>query len=250
LPKASPSSTEPSSSRTTPSPDPAAPLIVHDDPQNPDPQFAELYARLADATDLWPWLELARAAVPPVLYLGIGAGRLAVPLAAAGIGLVGVDAHPGMLAQLRRRLPGADLVQASIETLTLERRFDLVMVPSNILYTVRRLRGAAGAVAPGGRLAFELANPHWLRGGAGEGVRVIRFDGNETRLEIDYRNAGRRYTQIADVSLVWPEEIEDWLSAGGMTLERMFGWREGGLTTSPTYFVIGRPSASTRVIRR
>jgi hypothetical protein len=55
--------------------------IVRDDPSSPDEGFAELYAQLPDASDLWPWLELAQEAAPPVLYLGIGTGRLAVPLA-------------------------------------------------------------------------------------------------------------------------------------------------------------------------
>src|SRR5690348_7160994 len=116
---------------------------VRDDPSNPDPGFAELYAQLPDATDLWPWLELAQGAVPPVLYLGIGTGRLARPLNAAGIELVGVDSHPGMLERLRARLPGTEAIQSRIEELDLGRRFDLVIAPSNILYLVGRLRRAA-----------------------------------------------------------------------------------------------------------
>src|ERR1700680_2391552 len=99
--------------------------IVRDDPSIPDAGFAELYAQLPDATDLWPWLELARAAAPPVLYLGIGTGRLAVPLHAAGIDLVGVDSHPGMLARLRPRLPGTEVVESRIESLGLHRRFPI-----------------------------------------------------------------------------------------------------------------------------
>ena len=97
------------------------------------------------------------------------------------------------------------------------------MVPSNILYTHERLRGAARHLAAGGRLAFELANPHWLRAGEHDGVRVRRFDGNRARLEIDYRFDDRLYTQLADISLVWPEEIESWLLGASLVLERMFG---------------------------
>ena len=68
---------------------------VRDDPSSPDARFAEVYAQLPDATDLWPWLELAQTAASPVLYLGIGTGRLAVPLHAAGIDMVGVDSFAG-----------------------------------------------------------------------------------------------------------------------------------------------------------
>src|SRR2546423_15716995 len=99
---------------------------VRDDPSNPDEGFAQLYAQLPDATDLWPWLELAQAAAPPVLYLGIGTGRLAVPLHAAGIELVGGDSPPGKLARLRRRLPATERRQSRVERLKLNRRFDLV----------------------------------------------------------------------------------------------------------------------------
>src|SRR3979411_661461 len=99
--------------------------IVRYDPSIPDEGFAELYALLPDATDLWPWLELAQGAAPPVLYLGIGTGRLAVPLHAAGIDLVGVDSHPGMLARLRERLPGTERIQSPVEDLNLGRTVDL-----------------------------------------------------------------------------------------------------------------------------
>src|SRR6202165_5553237 len=130
--------------------------IVRDDPSSPDEGFAELYAQLPDATDLSPWLELAQAAAPPVLYLGNRTGRLAVPLHAAGIELVGVDSHPGMLARLRQRLPDIELIQSRIEDLDLGRQFDLIVVPSNILCFVDRLRSAANHVAADGSLAFAV----------------------------------------------------------------------------------------------
>ena len=212
---------------------------VRDDPSNPDAGFAELYAQLPDATDLWPWLELARGATPPVLYLGIGSGRIAVPLSAAGIELVGVDSHPGMLQRLRGRLLRTELIQSRIEDLALGRRFDLVIAPSNILYVVERLRRAADHLADAGVIAFELANPHWLRSGGGDGVRVRAFDGNGARLEVDYRLPdGRTVTQHAEVAIVWPEETENWLSAAGLRLQRMFGRPDAELLDSPSFYIV------------
>lgn len=215
---------------------------VRDDPFDPDPRFADLYARLPDASDLWPWLELTQEAEPPVLYLGIGAGRLAVPLHRAGVELVGVDSHPAMLAHLAARLPAVELVQSRIEDLDLDRRFALVLVPSNILCVVERLRGAARHLAADGRLAFELTNPHWLRAGGSDGVRVTRFDGNQARIEVDYRVADHDLiTQVAEVPLIWPEEIENWLAVGaGLSLERMFGRRDATLMDSPSFYVLAR----------
>jgi trans-aconitate methyltransferase len=213
--------------------------IVRDDPSSPDEGFAELYAQLPDASDLSPWLELAQAAAPPVLYLGIGTGRLAVPLHAAGIELVGVDSHPGMLSRARRRLPNTELVHSRIEDLDLGRRFSLVIVPSNILDTVERLRRASAHLADDGLLAAELTNPHWLQAGAGKGVRVTAFDGNQARVEVEYSvPGGQRYLQKGEVHLVWPDEVDRWLASSGLSLRRMFAGDEGDLISSPTFFVV------------
>jgi hypothetical protein len=215
---------------------------VRDDPENPDPGFAELYAQLPDATDLYPWLEWARAARGAVLYLGIGTGRLAVPLVAAGVDLVGVDSHPGMLAVTRGRLPQTELHQARIEALDLGRRFQLVIVPSNILCTRPRLERAARHVEESGRLGFELTNPHWLAGGAGRGVRIKQLDHSKASIEVDYQPAdGDLYTQEAkEVPLIWPEEIEAWIAAEGLGLEKLVGWPDRELNTSPTFYVLAR----------
>ena len=213
--------------------------IVRDDPSVPDEGFAELYAQLPDATDLSPWLELAQAATPPVLYLGIGTGRLAVPLHAAGIELVGVDSHPGMLSRAFRRLPETELIHSRIEDLDLGRQFSLVIVPSNILDTVERLRRAAAHLTVSGVLAAELTNPHWLQAGGGKGVRVTAFDGNQARLEVDYAvSSGQRYVQKGEVHLVWPDEVDRWLASSGLTLRRMFARDEGDLLSSPTFFLV------------
>lgn len=214
--------------------------LVRDDPIAPDPGFAELYGSLPDATDLWPWKDLALEARPPVLYLGIGTGRLAVPLHAAGIRLVGVDSHPGMLERLKARLPDTELAQSRIETLNLGRQFSLVIVPSNILCLVERLRSAANHLAPDGRLAFELTNPYWLQAGASPGVRVEAFDNNGARFQVDYQLPdGRTITQEAEIPLVWPDEVETWLARGaGLRLQRMFGRPGAELESAPSFYVV------------
>lgn len=214
--------------------------LVRDDPVNPDPAFAQLYAALPDATDLWPWLDLARSVAGPVLYLGIGTGRIALPLQEAGTEVVGVDSHPAMLDRLRQRAPGMRLIQSRIETLSIDQRFELVIAPSNILYLVDRLRAAARHLSENGVVAIELANPHWLRSGAGDGVRVLAFDGNEALLDIDYGLPdGGVVTQRAEVALIWPEEVENWLAAGaGLKLQRMFGRPDADLIDSPSFYVV------------
>jgi len=214
--------------------------IVRDDPLNPDPGFAELYASFADAADVEPWLGWCRAASGPVLYLGIGAGRLAVPLAAAGIELVGVDAHPDMLEHLRRRLPGVELVLARIEELDLGRRFLLVIGPSSILADPGRLAVAARHSA--GRVAMEVMNPHWLLSGDHPTVRILEATADRAEIEVDYPGG---WTHRAGGRLSWPEDVEALLAGAGLELERMLGQDpEAELAESPTYFVLARVTDS------
>jgi trans-aconitate methyltransferase len=208
--------------------------VVRDDPLRPDPGFAELYARLPDATDLEPWLTLARHARPPVLYLGAGAGRLAVPLHSEGIQLVLVDGHPGMVAHLRRRLPDVEVHQSLIETLDLGRTFDLVIVPSNILYRADLIKAASAYLSPTGRLAFELTNPHWLAAGARPDFKVLRQNQDQAEIEVEYPDGT---IQQGEVQLVWPEEIENFLATAGLDLFRLSGHAEAELDESPTFYV-------------
>jgi hypothetical protein len=214
--------------------------MVRDDPLDPDPGFAELYASFPDATDLEPWLGWCREADGPVLYLGVGAGRLAVPLAAAGVELVGVDAHPGMLERLRGRLPGAELVLARIEDLDLGRRFPLVIGPSSILGDQHRLAVAARHSAR--RVALELMNPHWLLEGEHPSVRVLDATDDDAEIEVDYPGG---WTHHARGALCWPERIESLLDGAGLALELMRGRDpDADLDESPTYVVLARVTAS------
>jgi hypothetical protein len=208
--------------------------FVRDDPERPDPGFAEAYAALPDAVDLEPWLRWCRMAAPPVLYLGAGTGRLAVPLSRAGIQLVAVDAHPGMLARLHARLPEVPLVRTLIEDLGLEQGFELVIAPSNVLNTERRLLSAARHSRRW--LAFELLNPHWLAAGASDGVRVRHLEGDRAEMEIDYPGG---WTQQATTPLVWPEDVEVLLDRAALDLQMMMGAPEAAhLASSPTYYVL------------
>lgn len=213
-------------------------MRVRDDPREPDPDFAELYARLPPPVTLEPWLRWCRKASPPVLYLGIGAGRLAVPLAAAGVELVGVDAHPGMLARLRERLPAIETHQALIEELELGAAFDLVIAPSNLLDSAAKVAGAARHVRAGGRLGCELMNPHWLRAGGSAGVDVKRLE-PDAWLDVEYRVGEELWVQeVRGVQLVWPESIDGHLEPAGLRLLWLGGEPGLGLAESPTFYVL------------
>lgn len=134
-------------------------------------------------SDLDFYLGLAAEAGPgaTVLELGVGAGRVALPLARAGHDVTGVDLAPAMLDALaadaaaeppavRARLWW---LQGDARALDLGRRFDLVTCPFNGIahhHTLAELaafcRVVAAHLAPGGVFAFDtlLPDPALLRG--------------------------------------------------------------------------------------
>jgi len=98
----------------------------------------------------------------PVVEFAVGTGRLAVPLAARGVEVVGVDISPEMLAKLREKSSAVTVVEADMTTVSLEREFALAYIAFNSIYTldtqqaqVEMFRNAAAHLRPGGRFALE-----------------------------------------------------------------------------------------------
>ncbi len=98
----------------------------------------ERVARLYDSyvqtdMDVPFFLREAKKAVGPVLELTAGTGRVSIPLLRAGIDLTCVDSSPAMLDILRDKLRteklSAEVIQADLCELSLNRRFDLIFVP-------------------------------------------------------------------------------------------------------------------------
>jgi len=117
--------------------------------------------------DLPLWRELAAAGGGPVLDVGCGTGRVALPLAADGFEVTGLDHEPALLEALRQRAGDlrVDTVAADARDFALPGPpFALILVP---MQTVQLLGGPAGRGAflacarrhlrPGGLLAAALA---------------------------------------------------------------------------------------------
>ncbi len=142
-------------------------------------ELSEVLARyydldLADErADIDLYLALARATPGPILELAAGSGRIAVPLAAAGHAVTGVDVDAQMLERARARWAAAqpvaggslDLVEGDITRLALNHRFALVILALNTLLLLpgraaqlAALRVMAGHLGDGGRAVLDV----WL----------------------------------------------------------------------------------------
>lgn len=129
--------------------------------------YDEWYQGISDvATTVETLSELAGTG--PVLELGVGTGRLAVPLAATGVGVVGVDASDAMLARLRARDPGGTVaaIRGDMIADLPAGPFTLAFVAYNTLFNLTGPGGHAACFAavadrlvPGGRFAVEAFVP-------------------------------------------------------------------------------------------
>ena len=136
--------------------------------------------------DLAVWEELADQVDGPVLELGCGTGRVALHLARRDSEVWAVDADPSLLDALTARAVAERLairaVCADVRALALDRDFDLIVAPMQILQMLggpdeRRpaLQCAAAHLAPVGRVAAAIVDPAAaLRGGPGAALPDVR----------------------------------------------------------------------------
>src|SRR5919109_1215579 len=109
--------------------------------------------RIAEIYDRWPGVPLNTDAIVagltrlagsgPVLELGIGTGRIALPLAQHGLSVHGIDASPAMVAQLRQK-PGGEHIPVTLGNfadVAVEGRFTLIFVVFNTFFGL--LQGVA-----------------------------------------------------------------------------------------------------------
>lgn len=217
---------------------PAPSLPLHFSGTGPGPQAAdgcsvELYRRSAYAGEI----ELLRPLMPAgttVLELGCGTGRLTHRLVEWGCDVTGVDNSADMLRHLH---PSIHRVQADIETLHLDQRFDVVLLPSGMINhaeaAVRRAFVAAAArhVAPEGRFILKRQSPGWMLSsqvgdvlGSPEApidvlavARSPEAEGTQVRMTLQYRIGPDTWTHAFSVITLDVSAIAELLSAEGFS---------------------------------
>jgi len=209
------------------------------------------YDKIARLYDPWSrsvvedvpfYLDEARRSGGPVLELAVGTGRIAVPIAASGISVVGVDLSEGMLQVARERAQevGAeiDLRYGDMREPPVEGTFPLVLVPFRSMLHMetdadRRavLRAIKRHLAPTGRLIFDVFAPaaddiedthgRWIEREPGIWERA---DWNEQTRTLVLRV--RDESAESEMSLAWLS-MPEWrvlLAEEGYEVEALYGW--------------------------
>jgi SAM-dependent methyltransferase len=194
-----------------------------------------------------------------VLELGIGTGRIALPLSRRGVRVHGIDLSPAMVAKLRAK-PGADRIGVTIgdfATTRVDGTFALAYLVYNTIMNlttqdeqVECFRNVAAHLAPGGCFVIEVGVPGLQRLPPGETVRA--FTVSPTRLGFDEydvvaQGVVSHHYRVVDGQLdvfsapfryVWPSELDLMARLAGLTLrERWSGWDHEPFTSESTTHV-------------
>jgi SAM-dependent methyltransferase len=191
-----------------------------------------------------------------VLELGIGTGRIALPLSARGVDVHGIDLSEAMVARLRAK-PGAESIGVTIgdfATTRVDGEFTLAYLVYNTIQNlttqdeqVACFENVAAHLEPGGRFVIEVGMPDVK----GERLRIFDFGERHIGIdEYDFANQGlvsHHYTRSADGAFtygsgpfryVWPSELDLMARIAGMTpSERYSGWRGEPFTSESTKLV-------------
>jgi SAM-dependent methyltransferase len=213
-----------------------------------------LYDAIARLYDPWSvsvtedvpfYVDEARSVSPgPVVELGVGTGRIAVPIAAEGIRVIGVDSSAGMLEVCRERAESAgvaDLVELRLGDLRsppVSERVELVICPFRSYLHLQTdderldaLRAARELLIPGGRLVFDVFAPgaddiaetdgRWLEREP-EIFERADWDTDTRTLTLSVRGPSGEVT----MALGWlsPDEWRALLVGAGFEVEALYGW--------------------------
>ena len=176
--------------------------------------YDSVYSYVRD--DIPFYVDLAEGSGGPVLELGCGTGRVAIPIAKAGVEIVGLDSSQAMLDVAESKadhLEKMELVKADMRDFDLGRHFSLVVVPFRgflSLLTVEDQRNTLlnlkRHLAPGGRLAFNVFVPdHDMlvqEGDLAYHFRDVTDPETGETLVIRHQSSYDNYNQIIDARVI------------------------------------------------
>jgi len=212
-------------------------------------RYDETAAHLYDPAVLEPTVDFLaqRAGRGRALELGIGTGRVALPLAARGIPVHGIELARAMVARLRAKPGGAaiGITIGDFATAKAEGMFTLAYLVRNTIMNlttqaaqVACFRNVAAHLEPGGRFVIEVVVPDLQRLPPGERFHVFGWDDEHQGIdEYDVVTQGlishhfRRLDGALELRsipfrYVWPAELDLMAELAGLVLsERWSGWK-------------------------
>src|SRR5262245_30286349 len=173
------------------------------------------------------------------LELGIGTGRVAIPLASLGVRFEGLDASHSMVQRMRDKPGGAlDVTMGDMASVPVDGPFRLVYVVFNTLFSlltqeaqVSCFRRVGDIFEPGGAFLLECFVPDISRFSAHQSLRVVGIDEDATRIDASRHDPVTQQiaASIMRITLegasmrpvrlryAWPVELDLMASIAGLT---------------------------------
>ena len=215
-------------------------------------QVAERYDAGSAGMPVEPVVDfLVPYAAGGALELAIGTGRIAVPLAARGVRVMGIDLSPDMVAVLRQKTDAIPVEIGDMTTTTVEGTFSLAYIVFNSVNNVTTQDGqaavftnAAAHLEPGGRFVVEVGVP--------SRQRLEVFDLSDTHLGVDEYDVDTQALVSHHFSLldgawerrslpfraVYPAELDLMARLAGLELrERLADWDRSPFTAESSKHV-------------
>jgi SAM-dependent methyltransferase len=217
-------------------------------------RYARLWPELFDPAVIDPAVDfLAALAGGSALELGVGTGRIAIPLSRRGVTVHGIELSPAMIAQLRAQDGGAAIgvTAGDYATTTAGRTFDLVYLLRNTITNlvtqdeqVQAFHNAAAHLKPGGSFVVENYIPALRRLPPGEATRVFTATPGHLGYEVydvasqiavshhHWTIDGELATFSSPHRYVWPAELDLMARLAGLVpRERWTDWHRTPFTT-------------------
>jgi SAM-dependent methyltransferase len=226
--------------------------------------YDEWYAGVSDVAATVAALTrlAAEAGGGRVLELGVGTGRLALPLAAAGLAVTGIDVSPAMVERLRSKT-GGDQIEVVVGDMADDLPpgpFTLAFVAFNTFFGLtsadaqrRCFAAVAARLAPGGCFVLEAFVPDDEIIGAGSRVEVRSLSADRvvlavSRHDADEQRADGQFVELTEAGGVrlrpWslryapPAELDSMAAAAGLVLsERWSSWDQTPFTSDSAHHV-------------
>ncbi len=188
------------------------------------------------------------------LELGIGTGRIALPLKDAGVNVHGIDASESMVARLRVKPGGANIpvVMGNFADVRVEGQYSLIYVVFNTIYSlldqdeqVRCFENVASHLTSDGVFVIEAFVPDLKRFTGGQTMRPIRLGDHDAQLDLSLietdkqiitshhmliTEQGIRFYPVK-IRYIWPAEMDLMARLSQLRLRHRWGdWRKSPFT--------------------
>lgn len=194
----------------------------------------------------------------PALELGIGTGRIAIPLMNLGVRVQGIDASASMVAKLhakvaREKIP---VTMGNFTDVDVEGQFSLIYIVFNTFYSlltqedqIRCFQNVASHLNHEGVFAVEAFVPDMKRFIDGQTMRVGRIGDNEVQIDVSEIELEKQlitsqhvlfqeqkiHFYPVKIRFVWPSEMDLMARLSGLQLkQRWSDWKKGEFTAEST----------------